>query len=154
MHGVRGHVHGARGGGCCCSLEKKRKSAKACFQIRALPRSLQLMSKSLEADVHISAGEEDKNFDKRQTLDQQERKEMRSTFNNIYLLPVYNVKLKVKPTGHVHTASLSCGITLCGSLNDIGSVQYRKCKGLNQITFYELSIFERHRHYSDMSFYV
>lgn len=58
MHGVRGHVHGAQGGGCCCSL---KKSAKACFQIPALPRSLQLMRKSLETDiVHISAGEEDK----------------------------------------------------------------------------------------------
>lgn len=68
MHGVRGHVHGAQGGGCCCSLEKK-KSAKACFQIRELPRSLQLMRKSLETDiVHISAGEEDKNFNMRQTL--------------------------------------------------------------------------------------
>lgn len=134
--------------------KKKRKSAKACFQIRALPRSLQLMSKSLEADVHISAGEEDKNFDTRQTLDRQERKQIRSTFNNIYLLPGNNVKLKVKPGGHVHTASLSCGVTLCGSLNDIGSVQYRKCRGLNQIASYELSISARHRNYSDKSFYV
>lgn len=58
MHGVRGHVHGAKGGGCCCSL--KKKLAKACFQIPALPHSLKLMRKSLETDiVRISAGEED-----------------------------------------------------------------------------------------------
>lgn len=25
MHGVRGHVHRARGGGCCCSLEKTKE---------------------------------------------------------------------------------------------------------------------------------
>lgn len=38
-----------------------KKSAKASFQIPALPRSPRLMRKSLEMDiVHISAGEEDK----------------------------------------------------------------------------------------------
>lgn len=44
MHRSRGHVHGAKGGGCC---EVWKKSAKACFQIPALPRSAQLMRKSL-----------------------------------------------------------------------------------------------------------
>lgn len=64
-----------------------------------------------------------------------------STFNNIYFLQVYNVKLRVKPAGHLHAAtdSLSCGKTICGSLNDILCTRYRKCEEvvllLSQIIF-------------------
>lgn len=56
---------------------------------------------------------------------------------------MYNVKFKVKPAGHLHTAtnSLSCGEkkTICGSLDDIVCIQYGKCEEvvllLGQIIF-------------------
>ncbi len=122
-----------------------KKSAKACFQIGALPRSLQLMRKSLELDiVHISAGEEEKKlwmFDTRQTLkltiaSREKRERVLSTFNNIYLLQVYSVGLRVKPAGHLWAATVCPFEKFCGSLNDI--VKYIKCEEF--IEFNHLSI--------------
>lgn len=73
-------------------------------------------------------------------------------------MQVYNVKLKlkVKPAGHLHTAtdSLSCGKkTICGSLDDTVYTRYRQCEEvvlLLSLIIFKSYLKENFRYYSDV----